>query len=232
MHDISTQVLAVDQQVSQNGSIRHEVSLAGGQAADGTQYPPQKYVTFDAQLAGKAQGLVGQPAVDARVQIKQVPKRQGGGFWTNFVLEDIAPQGTLIPMGMPVAGGTPAQAAPIVQPVQPAQGHPHPLVAADDARQDSIERQSAYKAALEFVGRLAQAGMVPSLAEAELIAARKAEELVRFAKTGSFADTAPLTAVADSPGGVVNAVNAEAGAPVVQQGAEGLPWQPEPQQAA
>ena len=112
MEDITTQVLGVRQEPSKDGqSIKHIVSLAGGTGPSGSIYPAGDYVTFNPDLSGRAAGLVNQP-VSARVEIKQVPKAQGGGFWINNNIEDIAPAGGLTPPGDARSGWRSGPACP------------------------------------------------------------------------------------------------------------------------
>lgn len=226
MQDISTQVLLVEQVPSRDGqSIRHVVNISGGVASDGNKYPPEGYVTFDQALGTKAQALIKQPT-DARVEIVLKPKKQGGGFFTNYVLHDIAPQGMLPPMAMPAAGGTPAQPAPqpVMPPQQPATPgpaaaapaptpHTHPLLVDQEAQKSEDRRGFASRDAFEYIGKALASGMFPSLTEATKAAVQLTEDLVRYRGTGTWGEAQTQT-----PATVAEAVNAEAGASVVQPG--------------
>jgi len=226
MHDITTQVLGTEAVPSKDGSsIRHVVNLVGGQAADGIQFPAEGYVTFDAGLGGKAQGFNNQ-AVDARVEIKLVPKASGSGHWTNYVLHDIAPVGMLPPLPMPAAGGTNATAIPTPAVAQPVAQTPvavepvvHPLLTGQAERDAQELRRSVMHATLEFSGRVFQGSGEAQTAEA--VAVALAKSFTTFISTGSFdsprvADVTPAT-----PEEIAAQV------PGVEVGAAGLPWNAE-----
>ena len=239
-HDIRTRVLRYEVKTAQDGnSIRHVVSLSGGVAGDGTQYPAQDYVTFQPELGQKAFSLQGQD-VDARVEIKQVPKKRGQGFFTNFDLHDIAAPGTLVPMAMPTAGGTPAQpvqAAPqMPAPMQEsgaaaaAQAHPHPALAEQETQKSEERRRSAMHAAFDFVAVSMPSGEFKTYTEALRAAQQLTDALVHYIGTGTWGDdqaqAAPVTPAEQTPQAVAQAVNEAAGQPVV---APGVPFdQPNP----
>lgn len=189
MHDISTQVIGVRQEPSKDGqSIKHIVSITGGTAPDGTQYPAGDYITFNPELSGKASGFQGQQA-SVRVEIKQTPKQRGGGFWTNYNIEDIGPVGTLAPQAMPAQGGVQAQPvqAPVTAPnVQTATPHVHPALAGDEQRRSEENRRSAMHAASEYVVGLLQAGLIQHPDEASRTLQQTTQDLVRYITTGSF----------------------------------------------
>lgn len=207
MHDISTQVIGVRQEPSKDGqSIKHIVSITGGTAPDGTQYPAGDYITFNPELSGKAAGYQGQQA-SVRVEIKQTPKQRGGGFWTNYNIEDIGPVGGLTPQAMPVQAGVqaqPVQQAPVAVPnVQAATPHVHPALAGDEQRRSEENRRSAMHAASEYVTGLLNAGLIRHPDAASQALQQTTQDLVRFVTTGSFEqspqqdDTAPPTLTAE-----------------------------------
>ena len=220
-HDITTTVLNVQQIPSRDGqSIRHEVSLAGGVAVDGTQYPAGNFVTFDPGLSARAFQLVNQNC-DARVEIVQKPKQRGSGFFTNFVLHDIAYPGMLPPMAMPAPGGTPAQQyvptpqppmqpatpqPPMMQPATPQPMAPaapqpappvqiHPALAAEEERKSEERRRSAMHAAFEFVARISEgAEYETALAVAQTLT----DDLVRYVASGSWNGQTPEEIAAEA----------------------------------
>jgi hypothetical protein len=190
-HDITTQVVGVRQEPSRDGqSIKHIVSISGGTAADGTQYPAGDYVTFDPTLTGKAAAFQGGQA-DVRVEIKQVPKQRGGGVWTNYNISDIGAVGTLAPQAMPVQGG--AQAQPVQAPAaQPTQILPnvspqvHPALVGDEQRRSEENRRSAMHAATEYTAAMLAAGLIQHPDEAARTLQVTTESLVKYVTTGSF----------------------------------------------
>lgn len=93
MQDIVGQVLGVTGTPVRNGSgVKYDVSFSDGQS----------YSTFKQPLAAKAQALQGQMA-SARID----SKLSADGQRTFYNLEDIAPQGQLPALAMPLAVGTP-----------------------------------------------------------------------------------------------------------------------------
>ena len=96
------------------------VALTGGvDKYTGTQVVGDEFFDWRKNIGPKAQALIGQQTVSARVKIKFVTKNDGSGFFENKELLDIAPLGGLPAMAMPVAGGTPAQ--PMCSPQIPQQ---------------------------------------------------------------------------------------------------------------
>lgn len=224
MHDVRTKVLN-HEIVTTDNSVRHVVSLAGGLAsdgvtpyllaADGTQFKPEKYVTFEPEIGTKAYNLQGQE-VDARVEIKLTPKKRGDGFWTNYVLEDIGPVGSLIPMAMPAPGGTPAQPQPpttAAQPLSQVTPTPHPLLAAEETQKSEERRRSAMHAALDFVATKYEG----SYADALRVAQQLTDDLVHYVGAGTWQNDQNVAA---TPQAIAEAANAEAGAPVVAAGVQ------------
>jgi len=89
-------VLSAAPRIVGNNKTIYDVNLSDGNT----------YTTFDTKLWAKVAPLVGQ-AVSARVAVKQ------NGNYTNFYLNDIAPQGQLAATSAPVATPAPLpQAAP------------------------------------------------------------------------------------------------------------------------
>lgn len=216
VQDLDTQLLAPPQgSTTQNGKTRYDVSLADGNT----------YSFFKPPLLAKVNALVGQE-VTARVSYK--PKNDGQGFWFN--LEDIAPRGMLQPMAMPVAPGTPVQpAAPVGQQVPPQQASqqftPPP--------QQQQSRGYGWQTHPEDAGRMGRSAAAASAAR--LLSGTGAghdefrkltEEIALYTETGLWEAPAGTLENDGTAAGVAEAVNAEAGAPVV---AAGVPWQQPPQ---
>jgi len=129
--EISGTVLSAAPRIVGNNKTIYDVNLSDGNT----------YTTFDAKLWAKVAPLIGQ-AVSARVAVKQ------NGNYTNFYLNDIAPQGQLAATSAPVATPAPLpQAAP--QPAR-AQGGMSP------EREQKIVKQSSFSTAFNFVGALYQ----------------------------------------------------------------------------
>lgn len=209
MQDIDGQVLEVTGRKSKDGKHdMYDVAFSDG----------NKYTTFEYDLAQKALGLKGQ-AVSARTEIKQ------NGKWTNFNLEDIAPQGQLGPLltpngGTPVGLGPPgpqpvvAAATPPpyqtgVQPSIPFQQQENQI---DKAQR--IVRQNVLGTAHAFVGALFQGAGPEALQEASEKALALARELYVIAWTGGAEQ--PAQSVPATPEEVAAAV------PGVQVGTESL----------
>lgn len=199
--DIVGQVLSVQGRPINSGKTIYEIAFGDGNT----------YVTFKGQLAEKANALKGQQA-SARVTVKQK------GDFTNYYLDDIAPQGSLAPIAMPVAGGT---AITMHQNASVPQGIP--MAAAGDPEKDArIAKAVAVKAAVEFVGALFQGAGPEALSEA-LEAFDKTGQHIYGVLTGTQAE-AQVVPAAQTPDAVAAAVNDAAGGEVVQTGAA-VPWQ-------
>lgn len=203
-YDITTSVISVEQVVKGN-KMPFEVALTGGKDRyTGQDIVGDGFLDWKKNIGPKAQALVGQQQVDARVKVKFVPKNDGSGYFENKELLDIAPLGGLPPMAMPVAGGAPAQPMPPAQP-QPVQAVPaqqQPVQAPESApvaqnvvgemqtRQEAIEasrtRQGAVRAACEYVGAQIQAGMFEDTALADAALRARIEDLTSYVVTGSF----------------------------------------------
>ena len=108
--EISGTVLSATPRVTGNGKTVYDIAFSDGNT----------YATFDAKIWAKVQAVGQQPA-SARVSVKQ------NGNYTNFYLNDIAPQGQLAATSAPVATAAP-QAVP--QPARPQGG----MSAEDKAR--------------------------------------------------------------------------------------------------
>ncbi len=183
MQDINTTVIGVQQQPTSRGTPMFKVALGDGQS----------YTTFNPNIANKAYSLTGQQ-VTARTDTK--PSRDGR--FMNYTLEDIAPQGQLPPMAMPVAGGTPAYApqppaqqypqagVPQQAPAQIPQAPPQQRGGMTDEDKARISRLGASGTAFEFVGQLFAGSGPESIAEAEEFARKLTESILRHGWTGSF----------------------------------------------
>lgn len=213
MQDIATQVLSVQGSTTKNGRAKYEIALA-----DGTTY-----VTFKPELAAKAQSLMGQD-VAARVNVSQ------NGRYTNYYLEDIASQGSLPPLAMPVPAGAPVpvNAPPLppvpVAPAAPSNGGMSP------ERETKIVKQSMLAAAANLVGHLFE-GAGPEATE-------QAVELVGQIARGWFAEVmgvgptvapqvAPQVADAVTPAAIAAAipgVQVGVGAVETPPSQSAIPW--------
>ena len=232
--DIDTSVVSVEQQVKGN-KMPFGVALTGGvDKYTGTQVMGDVFFDWKKNIGPKAQALIGQQTVSARVRVKFVPRNDGSGFFENKELLDIAPLGGLPAMAMPVAGGTPVQ--PVQQqPVQPQPmqavptPQPAPVASAPEsapaavnpvgelmARQDAIEasrtRQGAVRAACEYVAAQAQAGMFEGSSDCDQALRARIKDLTAYVVTGSFPDD-PVTPeeIAEEVAGVT--VGAPVGVP-------------------
>ena len=190
-HDITTQIVGVRQEPAKdNQSIKHIVSITGGTAADGTPYPAGDYVSFDPTLTGKAAGFQNMQA-DVRVEIKQVPKKQGGGVWTNYNISEVGAVGSLAPQAMPVQGGV--QAQPVTQ-QQPAQTHP--ALVGEEQRRSEENRRSAMHAATEYVSAQLTAGLIVTPDAAAAALQTTCESLMGWVTSGSFSQAPAQQAAA------------------------------------
>jgi hypothetical protein len=142
-------------------------------------------VSFDPTLTGKAAGFQGGQA-DVRVEIKQIPKQRGGGFWTNYNISEIGAVGTLTPQAMPVQGG--AQAQPVQQQAPMASVTPqtHPALVGDEQRRSEENRRSAMHAATEYTAAMLASGMIQHPDEAARTLQATTESLMQYVTTGSF----------------------------------------------
>lgn len=189
MEDIDGQVLGVQGTATRNGNVKYDVAFSNG----------QKYTTFEQATAQKCQALQGQ-LVTMRVEttIK--------GQYTNHNVRDIAPQGQLPPLAMPVAGGTPVQSFSIST-----AGPPSPTPVAipmaappipDAERQHLIVWQSSMSTAFGFIGRLFH-GAGPEAHQEAVDLARDLAEKIHDKVFGVSAPAVPAT-----PAAVADQVNA------------------------
>jgi hypothetical protein len=176
VQDMDTHVLKVEGKKTRNGNDMYYVSLGDG----------NDYSTFELSMANKAQSLVGQ-AVTARVSFKDQYKN----------LEDIAPQGQLASLALP--GGTPLGQTSTFSPPAP-MPIPTQIPMQGEAKQESINTQSAIKQATTLVAALFT-GAGPE-------AAPEARELVKEIAREYFAIFSGQTP-AQSANHVAAAVNAE-----------------------
>lgn len=202
--DITTQILGVREEPSKDGqSMKQLVSISGGKGASGFDYPAGDYVTFDKALADRAAGHVGAQGATVRLEVKQVPKKKGGGFWNNQNILEVGPaQGGLTPQAQPVQGGT--QAQPVQQQeVTAAQQGPAPQVqaafAAEDQRRSEENRRSAMHAASEYVVGLLNAGLIQHPDAAAQALQHTTEFLVRYITTGNFMPEAQNNVASQHP---------------------------------
>lgn len=184
LSDIVGQVLSVSGRATNRGGTIFDIAFSDG----------QKYTTFQNEIAQKANGLVGQP-VSARVTVK--PSKDGR--FTNYYLEDIAPQGQLPAQAMPAPGGTviPISAGATEQAQIPMQ-------APDTTKDERITRLSALKTAFEFVGALFNGAGPETLQEAREHALELARDLYQIGYYGQSPAEMP-----DTPEEVAAVVNAE-----------------------
>jgi hypothetical protein len=89
--EIAGNVLSATPRVTGSGKTVYDIAFSDGNT----------YATFDAKTFAKAASLVGQ-AASARVNVKQ------NGQYTNYYLNDIAPQGQLSATSAPVATQAPS----------------------------------------------------------------------------------------------------------------------------
>ena len=127
--EINGTVLSAAPRIVGNNKTIYDVNLSDGNT----------YTTFDAKLWAKVAPLIGQP-VSARVAVKPNPKNPQ---YTNFYLNDIAPQGQLAATSAPVATAAP-------QVVRPQNGGMSP------EREQKIVKQSSFSTAFNFIGLLYQ----------------------------------------------------------------------------
>lgn len=191
MQEVTATVLGVAGRQAGNSSI-YDVALSDG----------QKYSTFNAELAQKAQALAGQQ-VTARVNVEQ--KNKNGRTYTNYNLEDIAPAGQLAQMALPTPewstpqeyiGAKNASPPPAIPMAPPASNGGMPI-----EREQKIVKQSVMATAFNFVGSLFQAAgpeAIPEATEAALTLAKTLYGEV-FSEAAS-APTTPQEVAAQVPG--------------------------------
>lgn len=202
MQDITGSVLGVSGRTTRNNRQMYDVAFSDG----------NKYTTFDAALATKAQGLQGQQ-VTARVEVSQ------NGQYTNYNLRDIAPIGQLPPQAFPAAPGAPLPAGGSPT---PSPSIPTPQIASvpfldEAARQQSIVRQSSLKTAFQFVGSLFHGAGPEAMGEARELALVLGRDLFMIAHYG-HENHAPQT-----PQEIAAGVNTAVGVPAVQVGVDTPP---------
>ena len=197
MQEINGQVLGVTGRQTKSGKTLYEVAFSDG----------QKYVTFKGDLSQKANGLVGQQ-VTMRVTVKQ------NGDFTNYYLEDIAPQGQLVPQALPA--GAPIQQPPVSIPVAPpSNGGMSPK------REQKIVKQNVLGTSFNFIGSLFQGAGPEALDEAFA----HAEKLAHVLYGKVMGELAHIEA---TPENVAAAMNNAAGSEIVGVGTQNpkstLPW--------
>jgi len=185
--EISGTVLSATPRVTGNGKTVYDIAFSDGNT----------YATFDAKIWAKVQAVGQQPA-SARVSVKQ------NGNYTNFYLNDIAPQGQLAATSAPVATAAP-------QVVRPQNGGMSP------EREQKIVKQSSFSTAFNFIGLLYQSSGV----DAEQ-ATNEALALAKQLYGEVMGEQSAVRAPVEGPNGV-------AGEPVAAGVAEsgssdGIPW--------
>lgn len=191
---IQTTVLGARSEPSQDGrSIKHIISLSGGQAPSGTQYPAGDYVSFSPEVLAAAQAKVNAGVTTAEVEIKQVPKQRGGGFWTNYNIDGVGDG--LAPLAQPAQGGTPVQQA-----APQAASQPHPVLAQASEERSEMNRRSAVHAATELTAALLQTGTLMA-EDATKVFQNYAEAMTAYVETGSWSltDVGPIQPTASTP---------------------------------
>jgi hypothetical protein len=203
--EIDTMVGSVQQTVK-GTKTPYEVVLTGGvDKITGTPVEADAFVDWKKTVGPQAIGLQNQQA-SARVKIKYVPRQDGDGFWENKEVLAIAPLGMLPPAGQPVPGGVPAQAVPpqpmVPQPVMPAQQpqaapqQAPPVPQAPPAVTELMNkqalseaqrtRQGIIRAATEYVGAQAKAGMFDGSTDCDAALKARILDLGNYVTTGSF----------------------------------------------
>lgn len=221
---IQAQVLGVVGRTSKNGQHQmYDVQLSDG----------QKYTTFDPDLAGQANALVGQQ-VAANVSLEQ------NGKYLNRNLLAIGAPGTLPAPAPQVAGAIPVGTAiPIQGAASPVAGIPQAAPSGggggmSDADKARITRLSAVGTAFDFVSRLF-AGAGPEAGEqATSIARGLTEAIVNYGHNGTWPGVAASPAqVAAAVPGVQVGVEGIQQEQVAAQPAQGsdIPWDTPPQAA-
>ncbi len=189
---IQVQILGVQGRTVGAGKTIYDISCSNG----------QKYTTFDAELAGKAQALSGQQ-VQATVTEKQ------NGKWTNYYLDDVvasagAPQAVIV--------------APVIS-----QGIPiaHDEIVGD-AKQKVIVRQNVLGTAFAFASAIYDGAGPEAWAEAEEKALALAGTL--YAKVLATPQPATVQSVAAEINAAVGADAVVVGADPTKTQSTEIPW--------
>ena len=187
--EINGTVLSAAPRIVGNNKTIYDVNLSDGNT----------YTTFDAKLWAKVAPLVGQP-VSARVAVKQ------NGNYTNFYLNDIAPQGQLAATSAPVATAAP-------QIARPQNGGMSP------EREQKIVKQSSFSTAFNFIGALYNGAGESEVQFAIAAAKSLAKELYGEVMGEQSAVRAPV----EGPNGAVAGVAVNDSAADNGKG-DGIPW--------
>jgi len=187
--EISGTVLSATPRVTGNGKTIYDINFSDGNT----------YTTFDAKIWAKVQAVGQQPA-SARVSVKQ------NGNYTNFYLNDIAPQGQLAATSAPVATAAP-------QVVRPQNGGMSP------EREQKIVKQSSFSTAFNFIGALYQGAGESELEQAIDQAKFLAKELYGEVMGEQHTSRAPV----EGPNGAVAGVAVGDSAADNGKG-DGIPW--------
>ena len=192
--EISGTVLSATPRVTTNGKTVYDIAFSDGNT----------YVTFDAKIWAKVQ-QVGQQPASARVSVKQ------NGQYTNFYLNDIAPQGQLAATSAPVATPAPSGSGLTSHVRTAPQGG-----GMTPEREQKIVKQSSFSTAFNFVGALYQGAGDSEFVAAVNMAHELAKELYGhvMGEQGGTAGLAPV----EGPNGVAGAAVAENGK------SDGIPW--------
>jgi hypothetical protein len=196
--EITGTVLSAAPRIVGNNKTIYDVAFSDGNT----------YVTFDAAIWAKVQ-TVGQQPASARVSVKQ------NGDFTNFYLNDIAPQGQLGPPGVTLHAPAPQQvhASPLAELVPAAQIARAPQSGGmTPEREQKIVKQSSFSTAFNFVGALYNGAGESEFEEAAGKALDLAKELY-----GQVMGNEPVTEPV--------AVEAPVAVPAAQNGqGDGIPW--------
>lgn len=212
--DITGQVLGVSGAPTRTNKLMYSVAFSDGNS----------YTTFDAGMATKAQQLQGQ-TVSARVE--QKPKQNGQGFYLNLI--DIAGQGQLPPLAMPMQPGLPIAGVPIMGggavgapapgiPIQaPASGggggnFPEPVVV-------RIVKLAVIDSAASLVGQLFQGAGPEAFEEAVNLTETLAKRLYEQARAHEAPAVPPAQVPVQAP---QTPQEVAAAVPGVQVGTEGV----------
>lgn len=206
MQDINGSVLSVTGRQTKNGKTAYDVAVSDGQT----------YVTFDAAVAAKASGFVGQQAT---IRVNTVQK----GQYTNHYFEDVAPTGGLPAQAFPVPAGTPIAVAPPIPVAPPISVAPYvaPKYGGMSLeREQKIVKQSSFATAAHLVGNIFAGAGPEALPEAEGHVLRIAKILFRevMGVTAAAAVAAPTTTQPTTPAEMAAVVNAELGGNLVTVG--------------
>jgi hypothetical protein len=182
--EITGTVLSAAPRIVGNNKTIYDVAFSDGNT----------YVTFDAAIWAKVQ-TVGQQPASARVSVKQ------NGDFTNFYLNDIAPQGQLGPPGVTLHAPAPQQvhASPLAELVPAAQIARAPQSGGmTPEREQKIVKQSSFSTAFNFVSSLYQGAGDSEFEAAVNMAHQLAKELYGHVMGGEQAD--PDMAGVNTPG--------------------------------